>query len=342
MLMLLVFLVSLAVSFFGSYICIALAKKFKIVDMPGSRSSHKTPKPRTGGIAIFFAFAVSFSMGLIWKNVGLTQTQLAGLVIGFVCFFIFGLLDDILKFKAPIKAFVPLIIIMLSIAMGMVIKTLTIPFFGRIELGVLSVPLTLLWVFFFTNIFNFMDGIDGLAAGFSSIVSLFLLIVAAITGNYLIMVIAIAILGSSLGFLKHNFPPARIFMGDSGSLFLGFLFSEILVLGEITNSIPFTVPALLFGVFVFDGAFTILLRLLQGKNIFLAHREHLYQRLLMAGFSHQKVSLINYAISVILGLFALTILLSVNLISFLVLIAGFMVLLLWAIYATNLEKSLFR
>lgn len=342
MIILLIFLVSLVVSFFGSYLCIALAKKLKIMDVPGSRSSHKTPKPRTGGIAIFFAFVVCFTIGLTWKNVGITQTQLAGLIVGLTCFFIFGLLDDILKFKAIMKALIPLMIVILTMALGLVIKTLTFPFFGRIELGILSIPFTLLWIFFFTNVFNFMDGIDGLAAGFSSVAALFLFVVAAITNNYLVMIISIAILGSTLGFLKHNFPPSKIFMGDSGSLFLGFLFSELLVLGEITNTIPFTIPSLLLGVFVFDGAFTIIRRLLRGKNIFLAHKEHLYQRLLRVGFSHRKVSLMNYALSVILGLLALLILLSVHLISLLALIAGFMILLLWALYVASLEKSCFR
>lgn len=342
MIIALVFLISLTLSFFGTYICIAFAKKLRIIDMPGPRSSHKIPTPRTGGIAIFFAFVVSFVVGIAGKGIGLNQTQLVGLVLGFVCLFIFGLLDDILKFKAPIKAVVPLIIIATTIALGLDIKALTLPFLGRIELGILSVPLTLLWVFFFTNVFNFMDGIDGLAAGFSSVASLFLFIVAAITGNYFIMIASIAILGSALGFLKHNFQPARIFMGDGGSLFLGFIFSEILVLGETSKTIPFTIPLLVLGVFIFDGAFTIMRRFLSGKNIFIAHREHLYQRLLKAGFSHRRVSLINYMLTFTLGLLALTLLFSVPLISVLALISGLMVLVLWVIYVTRIEKSHFR
>ncbi len=284
----------------------AMARWAVLVDVPNARSSHLTPTPRGGGLGILLAFAAGL-VGLRAVADLPDQPGLIGLIVGAVLMGIAGLADDIRAMSFATKLAAQVVASVLAMAGGLVISVLYVPGIGAVELGSLGYVVTLLWLIGLTNAFNFMDGLDGLAGGTAAIAGAFLCAIAVLLADPAVASLGLLLAATSAGFLALNFPPARIFMGDVGSQFLGFAFAALGVLlarSDSTGTVILIVPLLLFH-FVFDTAFTVLRRLRRGENLAAAHRSHLYQLLNRAGLTHRSVAGAHYAMAVIHGCAAL-------------------------------------
>jgi UDP-N-acetylmuramyl pentapeptide phosphotransferase/UDP-N-acetylglucosamine-1-phosphate transferase len=280
----------------------------KSFDIPNERSSHSTPTPRMGGLGIAVAFIAL--MPLLWIMLFPTYhnwvaaTKFGIALLGYAVIVAVGLIDDLRRIGPLAKYLGQLLAASIAIWGGVIFMFFDIPFAGTIAIGsILGAALTIVWLTGFSNFFNFMDGIDGLAGGVGAIYSLSLAFVCMGTGHRLLGAACLMMAAACLGFLAHNFPPAKIFMGDVGSLFIGYVLAAFAVM--TTNSgerrAPFIAVLLIFGTFIYDATFTIIRRIRRGEKFHLAHRTHLYQRLVIAGQSHRRVSLTYYALSAALG-----------------------------------------
>ncbi|MGP4078985.1 glycosyltransferase family 4 protein [Pseudalkalibacillus sp. R45] len=274
-------------------------KKFAIrihaVDHPDQRKVHGKVMARLGGLAIFIGVVVGyFTSGLYTEEV--TGITLAGIVI-----ILTGLFDDLYTLSPKIKLGGQILAALLVISSGLTIDILNLPFIGMFEVGIWAYPLTLIWIIGITNSINLIDGLDGLAAGISSIVIGTIAVMAFLNGNVLILTIALVILGSVIGFLVYNFHPAKIFMGDTGSLFLGYMISVLSILGlyKSVTLFSFVVPIILLGVPIFDTIFAIIRRIANKKPITAPDKGHLHHRLITLGISHRNTVLIIYGFSII-------------------------------------------
>jgi UDP-GlcNAc:undecaprenyl-phosphate GlcNAc-1-phosphate transferase len=272
----------------------AMARWRPLMDAPNARSSHAMPTPRGGGIGIVAATLCGW---LLFWNAGFASRSAGapefGLAVGATIVAFAGLLDDRRAQPASIKLGAQVLATLVALVCGLTIDRVALPGLGPVELGVLAWPLTALWIVGLTNAFNFMDGLDGLAASTATIAAAALALVAQASGNGPIAALAWSLAAGSAGFLLLNRPPARIFMGDVGSQFLGFAFAGIGVLmaGRIGDGGgALLVPLLLFH-FLFDTALTAWRRARRGERLWQAHREHLYQRLNRTGLGHGAVTL---------------------------------------------------
>lgn len=282
-----------------------LTKKVGAMDVPkDERRMHHVPIPRMGGLAIIFGFTVSV---LLFVNL---DTQTCGILAGAAVIAALGIADDILALRA-----MPKFIVQLLAAAIVVLHGCRIEVFLGLHLPVwLSWIVSILWIVTITNAVNFIDGLDGLAAGVSAISAGTMLIVALLllnSANPLNVVIASAIMlasivGACIGFIPYNFNPARIFMGDTGSTFLGFMLSSISIYGLFKTYavISFLVPFLVLGLPICDISFAVIRRLLHGQSPMHADRGHIHHRLIDMGFSQKQVVAICYLISAVLGLAA--------------------------------------
>jgi UDP-N-acetylmuramyl pentapeptide phosphotransferase/UDP-N-acetylglucosamine-1-phosphate transferase len=284
-----------------------------ILDRPNSRSSHTAPVPRVGGIGIVAGFCLSLSVAYLaggWKPAGeyavplSSSIFLTGLSIGMAAI---GLCDDLRGLSPGVKFGCQLPIAALAVADGIALQSVSLPFVQPVLLGAVALPCTAIWLIGFSNIFNFMDGINGLAAGTGAVYGAFFFLFAWQQGTPEVAVVAILLAGSSLGFLFHNFPRPRTFMGDSGSLFLGMMIALLVVRLSQESAKPEAGPALLLicSVYLYDSGFTLLRRLCRRENIFQAHRSHLYQRLIQTGLSHAQVTALYLVLHSIVGCLAL-------------------------------------
>lgn len=278
----------------------------QIFAIPNDRSSHSQPVPNSGGVGIVMGVIVGVvSLTLIFNFPALVTPVYLAVFLGAMLLAIGGFLDDLGIAKSfQVKLAFQFLAVLSLFVGGVVIDEVSLPVFGLVELGYLGYVLTLIWVVGLTNAFNFMDGIDGLAAGTSLISGVFVAVVAFMTGQSAIGFVVLIIAAASLGFMVFNFPSAKIFMGDVGSQFLGFLFAAMMILS--LNSDPdhtswFIIPLLFFH-FIFDTAFTFARRLRAGERVTKAHRTHLYQLFVQIGYSHAAVSLVHFMICIIQGL----------------------------------------
>ena len=284
----------------------AMAHFAVLVDVPNARSSHKQPTPRGGGVGIVAAFAVGV-IGLSAATGALSDPALLAFAAAAAIMALAGLADDIWGMNFTAKLAAQVIASLVAMAGGIVIRTFYVPGLGAVELGSFGYALTLLWLVGLTNAFNFMDGLDGLAGGVAVIAGGFLCVVAGLLGDSAVLVLSGLMTAASIGFLIFNFPPARIFMGDVGSQFLGFAFAALgtmLALRDSTGTIILVVPVLLFS-FLFDTIFTAARRWRNGENLAAAHRTHLYQLLNQSGLSHRLVAAAHYFMAMLQGLIAL-------------------------------------
>lgn len=286
----------------------AMARGRVLVDLPNERSSHVAPTPRGGGVGIVVATLIGWLLfwraGFATRPAGSAEFALA---LGAIVVALAGLLDDRRAQPAAIKLGAQAIAAALALGGGLVVERVALPGFGVVELGVLGYGLSFLWLVGLTNAFNFMDGLDGLAAGTAVIAAIFLAVVAQLVGDGPTAALAWSLAAASLGFLALNRPPARIFMGDVGSQFLGFAFAGLGLL--LARRAPagvtaLVVPLLLFH-FLFDTIVTAASRARLGAPIWQAHREHLYQRLNRTGLDHAGVTLWLSAMAALNGIFAL-------------------------------------
>ena len=296
---------ALVISFAATPFVRRLAFKIGAVDVPrDSRRMHDHPIPRMGGLAIFFGFILSVLLFLP------LTTQLRGMLLGAVVIVILGIFDDIYALSAKLKFAVQIGAALIAVLMGNQIDYLSNPNIFSSDpywhLGVLSIPISVLWIVAITNAVNLIDGLDGLACGVSTISSMTMLVIALTVAEAQVAILMAALAGACIGFLPYNLNPAKIFMGDTGSTFLGFVLATVSIQGLFKSYaiISFAVPFLVLGLPIFDTCFAILRRLARGQSPMAPDRGHIHHRLIDMGFTQKQAVAVLYLISAILGLSA--------------------------------------
>ncbi len=295
-----------------------LAYRFGRVDPVDPRKVHKTPIPRLGGVAIFAG--VMLALGLVEVLVPgelfPVDGSLRGVLAGGALVFVLGVVDDLWPLSAKVKLFGQIAAAILAFMFGVHIDFLSAPGGGVwpfpqvFGFPALALAVTVFWIVGITNTINLIDGLDGLAGGVSLIGALTLAIIALETNQPYPAIIAVAVSGATIGFLRYNFNPARIFMGDGGSLFLGFTLASIAILGvlKLVTAVTLVLPVLILGVPIGDTLFAIIRRLWNHRPIFSPDRGHLHHRLLSAGLSHRNTVIMIYGFSLALAGLALALL----------------------------------
>ena len=337
------------------------ARRLGVIDHPGHRKVHSTPTPRLGGIAVFGSFITIVASGhwlapllshsalvegwigdtlALFQDVHRVEAKLIGVLSGATLAFLVGLLDDVLgsRFPVTLKAAGQIAAAVVLIVAG--VRVSFLPYVW------MNVALTLLWLVGMTNAFNLLDNMDGLSAGVAFVASSVLLINAWIMGEFFIAFILVAFMGSLLGFLFFNFEPASVFLGDCGSLFIGFLMGSLTLLERYVTQasstlFPVLMPVLVLAVPIIDTATVIVIRLREGRPIYVGDQRHLSHRLLSLGLSKRAVALFIYLATFSLGLGA-TFLGSATLSQSLLLLlqaAGFVTLLLILMFVAHAEDE---
>lgn len=293
------------VAFITTPVVRSLAFKIGAVDVPrDNRRMHNHPIPRMGGLAIFFGFILS---ALIF--IPLT-TPLRGMLLGAVIIVILGIFDDIYALPAMPKFLIQILAALIAVLMGNRIDILSNPNIFSSDpywvLGWLSIPISVIWIVGITNAVNLIDGLDGLACGVSTISSMTMLVIALTVAEAQVAILMAALAGACIGFLPYNLNPAKIFMGDTGSTFLGFVLATVSIQGLFKSYaiISFAVPFLVLGLPIFDTCFAILRRLARGQSPMAPDRGHIHHRLIDMGFTQKQAVAVLYLISAILGLSA--------------------------------------
>ncbi|MGE8033483.1 undecaprenyl-phosphate alpha-N-acetylglucosaminyl 1-phosphate transferase [Lysinibacillus sp. KCTC 33748] len=303
--------VSIIAAFVASILLTPLVKRlaFKIgaVDAPNYRKVHARIMPRLGGLAIFLSFLIAvaiFQPILIINENG--SNFLLAIIIGACIIVATGVVDDMREISAKAKLVGQLIAALIVIFVGGIqIDMITLPFVGELNFGLLSIPLTIIWIVGITNAINLIDGLDGLAAGVSTIALITLAVMAIIMNNMFVLAIAAILAAATFGFLFYNFHPAKIFMGDTGALFLGFMISVLALLGfKNVTVVSLIIPVIILGVPISDTFFAIVRRVRMKKKWSDPDKSHLHHRLLDMGFTHRQTVLIIYGIAIMFGLAA--------------------------------------
>jgi len=305
---LLALLVAFVVGFGSTPIVKSFAQKVGAMDNPGeARRIHNHPIPRMGGMAIFLGFLVSVAL---FAEV---TRPVQGILIGTVIIVAAGVVDDIVSLKYWIKLIAQILAAVIAVAHGVVIQVLMNPnIFSANEnifIGILAIPVTVIWIVGVTNAVNLIDGLDGLACGVSVISSVTMLVVALLVAEPNVAIILACLAGGCIGFIPYNFNPAKIFMGDTGALLLGYVLATVSIMGlfKFYAVITFIVPILALALPIFDTAFAIIRRLLKGQNPMTPDRGHLHHRLIDHGLSQKQAVAVLYSLSAMLGLTAVVI-----------------------------------
>ena len=303
--MLLAMLVAAAVSFASTPMVKALACKVGAIDVPkDNRRMHKVPIPRMGGLAIFLAFLLSV---LVFADI---DRQMQGILLGASIIVVLGVVDDMSPLRAYFKFCVQIFAALVAVFHGVVVQTLSNPnVFADSpywDLGWLAIPITVLWIVGITNAVNLIDGLDGLACGVSTISAISMLVIALLVSESDVALVMASLVGACLGFLPFNRNPAKMFMGDTGSTFLGYILATISIQGlfKYYAIVSFAVPFLILGLPMFDTLFAIIRRLAHGQNPMAPDRGHIHHRLIDMGFSQKQAVAIAYMLTGILGLAA--------------------------------------
>jgi len=279
------------------------AVQLGLLDVPNARSSHTIPTPRGGGLAIAVVVLAGLPL-LAWATSKIEWKSIPAYIVLGAAIAALGWMDDRRSLSARARLAAQMAVATLTITeLGHFTET-WFPFVGVLRFSWLGVPLTFLWIVGLTNAYNFMDGIDGLAAGQAVVAGVLWVIVGWDDALSLVSILGLMIAAAALGFLSQNWPPARIFMGDVASSFLGFTFAVLPLLAAqagLENERYLIGGALFVTVFIFDSGLTFLRRLLRGENILQAHRSHLYQRLVKKGYSHRAVTMLYLVLAVFLG-----------------------------------------
>lgn len=279
---------------------IKFAYKVGALDNPNKRKVHKKVIPSLGGLAIY----ISFMIGVL--IVQPTVTYHHAIMLGGFIIIVIGMIDDVIDLSPRIKLAGQIIAALSVVYFGHIqINFINLPFGNTLEFGIFSIPITILWIVGVTNAINLIDGLDGLAAGVSSIALISITGMAIVMGQSYVMVIALILLFSTLGFLFYNFYPAKIFMGDTGALFLGYMIGVLSLLGfKNIAFISFIVPLLILGVPISDTLLAIIRRIVNKQPLSKPDKSHLHHCILEFGFSHRQTVLIIYGISALFGLSA--------------------------------------
>ena len=283
------------------------ANRVGAIDMPDPTRVHKTATPRLGGLAIFLGFLFAV---VLFADI---SKQVQGMLLGAVVIVISGVIDDILRLKWYYKIVFQVAAALIAVFHGIVATAVSNPnIFSASELlvfGNLGIPITVLWIVGMTNAVNLIDGLDGLACGVSGISSVTMLVISILVSDMNVAVIMAALAGACIGFLPYNLNPAKIFMGDTGALLLGYILSTASIMGlfKFYAIISFAVPFLVLGLPLFNTAFVFILRIIKGKNPMERDRGHFHDRLIGMGLSQKQAVAVLYVISGILGLAAVVI-----------------------------------
>ena len=296
---------AMLIAFITTPVVKSLAEKVGAVDVPkDDRRMHNHPIPRMGGLAIFLGFLLS---ALVF--VPLSQSM-RGMLLGAILIVILGIFDDIYALPALPKLIVQIAAALIAVYHGNVIQVISNPNIlsdnPYWSLGAWSIPVTVIWIVAITNAVNLIDGLDGLAVGVATISSLTMLVIAMLVSENVVALTMAALAGGCIGFMPYNQNPAKIFMGDTGSTFLGFVLATVSIQGlfKFYTIISFAVPFLMLGLPLFDTCFAILRRLSKGQNPMSPDRSHVHHRLIDMGFNQKQAVGILYVISAILGLSA--------------------------------------
>lgn len=302
-----------------------MARRLGAIDYPGGRRINTRPTPRLGGVAIYVGFlAAALVATVITRPIEIVRTAagmsirlpialqtdraILGIMLGGTFLLAVGIYDDVRGMRPGVKILAMIAAAAVLIPFGLATQFVTHPLTGRpIPLGPWGALFTIVWVVGMVIAINLIDGVDGLAAGIGAIASTTLLLTAFHKGDSVAISLAAALVGSAVGFLRHNFNPARIFMGDSGSMFLGYVLGGLSVMGlyKSYTAISLLVPILALGVPIVDTAFAIVRRFRGGRPIYLPDREHLHHRLLDRGLTQRQTVFLLYLVSAALGLGAL-------------------------------------
>jgi len=306
----LTFFLALIVTYLATPVVEILATKLEAVDHPGDRKIHTEPIPHLGGLAIYLGFIIAVGVAFIIARMAGSQLNFMvgfGIILAGTLLMLVGLVDDIKNLKPTTKLVWQIIAALIVIGFGVEISFLTNPFNGMVVMGILSIPLTLFWIVGITNAINLIDGLDGLATGVTAISAFTLFFVALRTHQIGAAIFMIALCGASLGFLRYNFFPAKIFLGDSGSMFLGFVLAAASIIGVLKTTlvVALLIPLLILGVPIFDTLFAIGRRLGTGKHPFEADNKHIHHMLLRAGFNKREAVLAIYIACLLLSFIAL-------------------------------------
>ena len=279
-----------------------LAFKIGATDKPNNRKVHQKIMPRLGGLAIY----ISFVIGVFIMRP--ESSQLVAIMVGSTIIIVTGILDDMFELSAKVKLLGQIIAALVVVFWGGVqVEFINLPFTeGVLHFGYLSIPMTILWIVGITNAINLIDGLDGLAAGVSSIALITISIMAILIPNPFVVIMGSILLASTLGFLIFNFHPAKIFMGDTGALFLGFMIAVLSLLGfKNITIISLVIPIIILGVPISDTFYAIMRRIVNKKPISAPDKSHLHHCLLGIGFTHRQTVLLIYAMAAFFGLVAI-------------------------------------
>lgn len=339
-----------AVSLLATPLVAGIAKARGLVDQPGVRKVHKSAVPRIGGAAIFLATLVSLVPALVWDSLsGKTfhgiHTQMMVLLSASAFVFVVGFIDDLHSVSAKVK-FLALVGASLAVCLsGARIQRITIDGLFSLQLGWASWPMTVLWIVCLTVAMNFIDGLDGLAAGIATIVCGTIAVLAFHSGQPATAAVMLAIVGSLIGFLFFNFNPAKIFMGDCGSMFLGFIIGagSVVCSSKTSAIVGLALPTLAMGVPILDAILTIIRRgILDRRSIFSAERGHIHHRLLDSGLRHRQAVLLIHGATLVAAATGMLLLVT-GCIGSLVVIAGvltFLLVLFHSAGSTRLGETL--
>lgn len=311
---LIAFLVATLVVLWTTPIVKKIGLKAGLVDHPGGRKIHKRPMVRLGGVSIFTGTIVALL--IVWWTGGFgvlppdKEYEVWGVTIGGLAFFLIGFADDLFTLPASSRLVMQLVTAGLAWQAGVQINFLTIPFLGLVQLqDWISLSITVVWLVGMANAINMIDGLDGLAAGVSGIAAVVMMIVCLFMNQPAAALIAAALAGGALGFLRYNFNPAQIFMGDGGAYFMGFVLAGVGVIGLVkgVTTVAVLLPYLILAVPILDISSVVVDRLRRGKSPFAADKRHLHHRLLQAGLSQRLIVLFIYSLTLWVGTLALAI-----------------------------------
>ncbi|WP_172957453.1 glycosyltransferase family 4 protein [Aphanothece sacrum] len=310
------FFISLMVVWWSTPIINQIGHKTGFVDKPNPRKMHQRPMVRLGGVSIFAGTIIALLIVWVLGGFGLLppnkEWEIWGVILGGIAFFLIGLTDDLFNLSPMSRLIVQTIVASAAWGVGVRIDFLSIPFADLVQIGWLSLPLTVIWLVGMANAVNWIDGLDGLAAGGCGISAVVMMVLTLFMEQPAAALIAAALAGGALGFLRYNFNPAQIFMGDGGAYFMGFTLAGVGVIGLVKTAAVTTVavtavllPILVLAVPIVDMSAVIISRLTQGKSPFTADKRHLHHRLIEAGISHRLTVLFIYALTLWVGSLAL-------------------------------------
>ncbi|NGZ60058.1 MAG: UDP-phosphate N-acetylglucosaminyl 1-phosphate transferase [Nitrospira sp. LK265] len=282
-----------------------------ILAHPNERTLHSMPTPQTGGLAVMASVVISLILAasvlaIVQPSKPVLPKGVASgsvwIVVSMLLIFIVSFIDDCVGLPARLRLGVQALSAFIIIGgVGLTLVSVPIPGGPNIPLGIAAIPVSVLVLLWMANLYNFMDGMDGFAGGMTFFGFGFLAYFGWQAHFPVMFIIATFVSMGALGFLTHNFPPARIFMGDAGSITIGFLAGTLMILGVRDGIFQLWVPVMIFSPFIVDATVTLIRRVLRRENIWQAHREHYYQRLVLSGWSHRRAVLVEYGLMILCG-----------------------------------------